>query len=88
MGEGSVTKPIKGRPSWKLKPPHDRWTQGMVVSGFSGLPRSDALFLFFDWPANEGGGGRKGAWLQTLNAVAPITGADGKEPRAAAIAFT
>jgi deferrochelatase/peroxidase EfeB len=88
MGEGSVTKPIKGRRSWKLKPPHDRWTQGMVVSGFVGLPRSEALFLFFDWPADEGGGGRKGAWLQTLNAVAPITAADGKEPRAAAISFT
>ena len=60
----------------------------MVVSGFAGLPRLGALFLFFDWPANNGSGGRKGAWLQTLNEVAPITAADGKEPRAAAIAFT
>ena len=30
----------------------------------------------------------KGAWLQTLNTVAPITDADGSDERAASIAFT
>ena len=34
MGAGPVTS-AKKRPTWKLKPPHDRNTQGIVVSGFS-----------------------------------------------------
>jgi hypothetical protein len=34
MGARSVTaSPVKERPSWRLKPPHDQQTQGIVVSG-------------------------------------------------------
>jgi Dyp-type peroxidase family len=75
----------KTRPTWKLKPPHDRLTQGIVVSGFAKLPAAQALFLWCDWP-DQGPG--KGAWLRALEAVAPITDADGRDPRAAGIAFT
>jgi Dyp-type peroxidase family len=90
MGEGSVSNPSKDRrPTWKLKPPVDRHTQGLVVSGFGSLPCSQALFLFFDWPAGDHASpGTKGAWLKTLNRVATITDADGRDPRAAAVAFT
>ena len=93
MGEGSVIDQPSDQPtSWKLKPPNDALTQGIVVSGFSDLPSAKALFLEFDWPANEPGSGDppggKGAWLQTLNTAAPITDSDGKEKQAASIAFT
>jgi deferrochelatase/peroxidase EfeB len=70
-------------PSWRLKAPHDIETQGLVVSGFSSLPTGRALFLNFEGKATTGG-----AWLRALDAVAPVTDADGKEQRAAAIAFT
>src|SRR4051794_3101382 len=92
MGEGPVTESkATGRPSWKLKPPHDSLTQGIVVSGFVDLPAAEALFLYYDDAlAAEGAGdeGKRGAWLRALGAVAPITDADGKDPRAAALAFT
>lgn len=91
MGEGSVREQ-KGRPpKWKLSPPHDTLTQGLVVSAFGHLPVGEALFLFFDWPtggtAGAGSGG-KGEWLRTLQRVAPITDSDRSDPRAAVIAFT
>jgi deferrochelatase/peroxidase EfeB len=89
MGTGPVTNPPP--PSWKLKPPYDANTQGIVVSGFGDLPSAKALFLFFGWPENDPGDqqpSRKFQWLQALRAVAPITDADDKDPRASALAFT
>jgi Dyp-type peroxidase family len=87
-----VTSPEKKkRPTWKLKPPHDTLTQGIVVSGFSSLPSAEALFLLCDWPENRpatSASAGKGAWLKTLNAVAPITDADGRDRRAASLGFT
>ncbi|HEY2612914.1 MAG TPA: hypothetical protein VGI94_19050 [Reyranella sp.] len=96
MGAGSVIGRTPDqlpaqRPSWKLKRPHDVQTQGIVVSGFSDLPAAKALFLMCDWPENGPGAGivaGKGAWLKALAAVAPITDSDGKDARAASIAFT
>jgi Dyp-type peroxidase family len=92
MGAGPVTSPEKKtRPTWKLKPPHDTLTQGIVVSGFSKLPSAEALFLLCDWPENgpnSPASAGKGAWLKTLNTVAPITDADGRDRRAASIAFS
>jgi Dyp-type peroxidase family len=78
--------PQKGPPSWRLAPPHDTLTQGMVVSGFASLPTGRALFLQFCWNKAPKKGG--GAWLAALHAVAPITDADGKEARAAGIGLT
>ncbi|MBB5709880.1 Dyp-type peroxidase [Sphingomonas xinjiangensis] len=75
-----------GPPSWKLAAPHDAMTQGMVVSGFGTLPTGRALFLEFGWSGTLRAKG--GAWLQALQAVAPITDADGKDPRSAGIGFT
>ena len=64
-------------------------TQGVVVSGFSKLPFAKALFFNFDWPLDAAGGATgRGRWLTTLQKIAPITDADGSDPRAAAIAFT
>ena len=87
MGAGSVTaSTVKERLSWRLTPPHDQQTQGIVVSGFSWLPAGKALFLHGDGPETDAG---RGPWLQTLMKVAPVTASDGKpEKRAAAIAFT
>ena len=54
MGAGSVIGQTPGQPSgqpsnqpssWKLAPPHDKQTQGIVVSGFVDLPSAQALFL-------------------------------------------
>lgn len=87
MGKGPVTESKKKRPNWKLKPPHDVSTQGIVVSGFARLPAAEALFLFCEAQVGGGEGGRA-AWLRTLGTVAPISDADGKDERAAAIAFT
>ena len=76
----------KGPPSWKLAAPYDAMTQGLVVSGFGTLPTGRALFLEFGW---DGTLRRKGGeWLKALQAVAPITDADGKDPRSAGIGFT
>ena len=92
MGTGPVTNPQKKeRPSWKLRAPHDRIAQAIVVSGFNHLPSAQALFLFFDWRENGPGDpvtAGKGAWLQALHAIAPITAAEGKERRVATVAFT
>jgi len=99
MGARSVTGRTPGQPSaqpskqpasWKLAPPHDKQTQGIVVSGFGDLPSAQALFLMCDWPDEPAAAGpaRKGAWLQALTMVAPITDSDGKDDRAASIAFT
>src|SRR4051794_3947024 len=92
MGEGPVTESkATGRPSWKLKPPHDSLTQGIVVSGFVDLPAAEAVFLYFDRAraaGRRGGDGNGGAWLRALAAVESVTKADGKDPRAAALAFT
>jgi len=96
MGAGSVIgqtpgqpsgQPSRQPPSWKLAPPHDAQTQGIVVSGFGDLPSAQALFLMCDWPP-AAAPAQKGAWLQALAAVAPITDSDGKDERAASIAFT
>ena len=92
MGAGSVTGPLRTRPpNWKLAPPIEASAQGIVVSGFSKLPEAVALFLFCDWPDGRppGDEGRsRGGWLQTLDAVAPITDADEKDPRVAILGFT
>jgi Dyp-type peroxidase family len=83
MGAGPVTKP-DDKASWKLAPPHDKEAQGIVVSGFNALPSAMALFLEFA-PKQPSGAGN---WLKILKDVAPITDADGPDPRAACIAFT
>jgi Dyp-type peroxidase family len=99
MGAGPVTSPAvkakglakKPRLNWKLKPPHDKFAQGLVVSGFDALPCANVLFLFFAWPENGPDGppaSGNGAWLQSLHAVAPTTDADKPEPKSAALAFT
>ena len=46
--------PQKGPPSWRLAAPHDKLTQGMVVSGFATLPTGRALFLQFCWKGVTG----------------------------------
>ena len=73
-------RPVSG--SWKLAAPHDAQAQGLVVSGFADLPTGRALMLEFQWA-----GVGNGSWLKTLETVAPVTNADGKEPRATALAF-
>jgi Dyp-type peroxidase family len=88
MGAGSVTNSGAKAPSWKLAPPHDEQTQGIVVSGFNSLQSSLALFLEFGPKQTSGDGGPTGSWLQTLRDVAPITDADAPDQRAASIAFT
>jgi deferrochelatase/peroxidase EfeB len=77
--------PARPKPNWKLAPPHDAQAQGLVASGFAGLPTGRALFLEFAWtePQNKGGG-----WLKTLAGLAPISDADGRDERAASLAFT
>lgn len=72
-----------GGSSWRLAPPHDAATQGLVVSGFAALPTGRALFLAFDWED-----GRGNPWLAELLRTAPVTDADGRDPAATAIAFT
>jgi Dyp-type peroxidase family len=73
----SVTE---ARSSWKIKPPHDAQTQGLIVSAFTDLCWSEALFLRFDAPG--------GAWLNLLQGPAAITDARGQVAQAAAIGFT
>jgi len=72
--------------SWRLATPHDKSTQGVVVSGFSDLPTGRALFLEFTWNDSLKHGG--GAWLKALNAAAPITDASNKSMQSAAIGLT
>jgi len=92
MGAGSVSVPTPSdAPSWKLAPPNDTLTQGIVVSGFAALPWAKALFLMCDWPENGPGAAAvegKGAWLKKLYEVAPISDSDGKDETAACLAFT
>ena len=87
MGAGPVTGPQARatRPSWRLKPPHDSADAGHRASAASPIcRRPKALFLCSTGrrmdPATAVAG--KGAWLQALEAVAPITDADGKDERA------
>ncbi|CAN5740315.1 Dyp-type peroxidase [soil metagenome] len=89
MGAGSLTdRPVSAESSsWKLAPPDDANTQGIVVSGFAALEAAQALFLKCTWPEDHPPA-RKGAWLEALLAIAPITDSDGKDPRAASLAFT
>jgi len=77
--------PQKKPPSWKLADGHDKLAQGVVVSGFGDLPTGRALFLEFGWDGDNAAKG--GEWMRALQAVAPITDADGRDPRAAALAF-
>jgi deferrochelatase/peroxidase EfeB len=81
-----VSEPGKSRPNWHLKAPHDAWTQGIVVSGFASLPTGRALFLELGWKGAKKQGG--GEWLRILGEVAPVTDADGRDARAAAMGFT
>jgi deferrochelatase/peroxidase EfeB len=74
-------RPVSG--SWKLAAPHDAQAQGLVVTGFSTLPTGRALMLQFTWAGTAGG-----AWLKTLETVAPVSDAHGKKARATALAFT
>jgi deferrochelatase/peroxidase EfeB len=86
MDQRPVSEPGGSRPNWKLAPPHDTLTQGLVVSGFGALPTGRALFLEFGWKGVKRDGG--GEWLAALAAVAPVTDADRRDPRAAAMGFT
>lgn len=84
MAAGPVAAPGTARPpGWKLVAPHDADTQGLVLSGFGDLPTGRALFLEFGWADAPPAG-----WLDALCAAAPISDADGRDPRAAALAFT
>lgn len=76
----------KGPPSWRLASPHDKLAQGMVVSGFGALPTGRALFLQFEWDGIRREGG--GAWLKALREVAPVTDADGRDPRCSSLGLT
>lgn len=89
MGAGPVTNPgRKDRPSWKLAPPNDVLTQGIVVSGFDRLPSALALFLECGPAPDAKGPDGGGNWLRALTEVAPISDADGPDERSASIAFT
>ncbi len=77
--------------SWKLAPDIAALTQGLIVSGFSDLPTGRALLLTIADPTTPDQG--SGAWLRTLNRVAPVTSATppeskGGQQRATALAFT
>jgi deferrochelatase/peroxidase EfeB len=87
MGERPVSAPMReGQPSWRLRSGSDKRAQGLVVSAFTSLPFGCALFLSFEWDGAPKAGG--GEWLGALDAVAPITDADEKDPRAAALGLT
>ena len=99
MDQGPVTKAVPAasrgerEAGWKLAPEIAAQTQGLVVSGFGHLTKGRALLLFIGPdpdPANH-----PGAWMQTLDRVAPVTPAtppaDLAAPdagQAAALAFT
>ncbi|WP_026363139.1 hypothetical protein [Methylopila sp. M107] len=89
MGQGPVTAPGKPK-GWRLKSPHDRQAQGIVVTGFGALPYSEALFLRFDWKPGPGDKPyeKRGAALKALMDAAPPTDSDGADPRAAIVALT
>ncbi len=86
MVAGPVAKAAAaGPPSWKLTAPHDAAAQGLVVGGFGGLGTGRALFVEFGWPP---GTAHPGSWIAALQALAPVTNADGREARATALALT
>ncbi len=81
MGQDPLTSTSLAAPTgWRLAPGYDSSAQGLIVSGFGHLPSAEALFL----RQVQAGG----AWLTTLDRIAPITAATGRMPRAATIAFT
>ena len=82
MDPGPVSGRTDAQQSWRLAAPHDAMTQGLVVSGFASLPTGRALFLELTEQATGSG------WLRALDGIAPITDADGRDPAAAAIAFS
>jgi len=86
VDQGPMSSAEAKKPSWRLAAPHDKRTQGLVVSGFEHLPVGRALFVQFGWDGVRSQGG--GAWLKALNDSAPITDADGRDERCAAIALT
>ena len=90
MDTGSVAEPHRQWPSWKLAGEIAPLTQGLVVSGFGSLPTGRAMFLEIGEPERPELGG--GAWLRTLERVAPVTAAvpptGGAPKQATAIAFT
>jgi Dyp-type peroxidase family len=89
MPDTNPTPPVG---SWRLAPPHDAQTQGLVVSPFAHLP--EAAVLLLDCTAAPGA-----AWLRALRApdganlrITPATGQEGGPEQngagCAAIAFT
>jgi deferrochelatase/peroxidase EfeB len=89
MDTGSLAVPQKRRAAWKLAPEIAPEVQGIVVTGFRGLPTGRALFLEFGAPGGPALDG--GAWLRTLEQVAPVTPAvppAAGQDRAVALAFT
>ena len=84
MDQGPVIQASTGRSSWKLKPEIAALTQGLIVSGFAGLPKGRALLLTIAKPAG-------GAWLRALDQIAPVTAAvppANAQIKATALAFT
>jgi len=69
-------------PNWKLAPAIAAQAQGLVMSGYGGLPFGRALFLAIDQ--------KGGDWLQALNQKVPVTsaGCESTPDQAAALAFT
>lgn len=90
MDDLSVMRPtVADGSSWKLAPAIASLTQGLVVSGFGSLPQGRALFLNIG--ASDPLAQNRGAWLQQLNQIAPVTSADAPAAgatQAAALAFT
>lgn len=84
MGKRPLTGDDHDSESWALTYPHNQNVQGLVVSGFAKQSSARALFLKFNFDDSNKGG----AWLKALTSIAPITDADGPDPRCAAIGFT
>ncbi|WP_213132438.1 Dyp-type peroxidase [Citrobacter sp. FP75] len=84
MDKRPLTDNSNDSESWALAYPHNKNVQGLVVSGFSKQPFARALFLEFKFSKNHKGN----SWLKALTSIAPITDADGPDPRCAAIGFT
>lgn len=90
MDDGSVGRTAAGdTPSWKLAPGIAAQTQGLVASGFGSLPHGCALFLNIG--TDDPVGGNRGAWLQKLEEIAPVTSSTppaAGATQATALAFT
>ena len=86
MAAAPMKTALRSPPSWKLAPPLNARTQGLVATGFGRLPTGRALLLEFVWPDGVTGG----AWLRALRQVVEITDGvpDKGSVRAASIAFT